>query len=62
MNLFFLQVIIDSSKIKDSLARAGIIPAPGKQNLMGYSGKGRPADDSSGPVADHSRICISLNG
>ena len=24
MNLFFLQIIIDSSKIKDSLARAGI--------------------------------------
>jgi hypothetical protein len=33
MNFFFLQVIIDSSKIKDSLVRAGILPAPGKQNL-----------------------------
>ena len=42
MNLFFLQVIIDSSKIKDSLARAGIIPAPGKQNLWDILERGGP--------------------
>ena len=42
MNLFFLQVIIDSSKIKDSLARAGIIPAPGKQNLWDILERGAP--------------------
>lgn len=42
MNLFFLQIIIDSSKIKDSLARAGIIPAPGKQDLWDLLGKGGP--------------------
>jgi biopolymer transport protein ExbB len=42
MNLFFLQVIIDSSKIKDSLARAGIIPAPGKQNLLDILERGGP--------------------
>ena len=58
MNLFFLQIIIDSAKIKDSLARAGIVPAPGKQNLMGYPGKGRTADDSAGPVADNGCICF----
>jgi biopolymer transport protein ExbB len=42
MNLFFLQVIIDSSKIRDSLARAGIIPAPGKQNLWDILERGGP--------------------
>ena len=42
MHLFFLQVIIDSSKIKDSLARAGIIPAPGKQNLWDILERGGP--------------------
>ena len=42
MNLFFLQVIIDSSKIKDSLARASIIPAPGKQNLLDILERGGP--------------------
>jgi biopolymer transport protein ExbB len=42
MNLFFLQIIIDSSKIKDSLARAGVIPEPGKQNLWDLLGKGGP--------------------
>ena len=42
MNLFFLQVIIDSSKIKDSLARAGVIPAPGKQNLWDILERGGP--------------------
>ena len=42
MNLFFLQIIIDSSKIKDSLARASIIPAPGKQNLLDILERGGP--------------------
>jgi biopolymer transport protein ExbB len=42
MHLFFLQIIIDSSSIKDSLARAGIIPAPGKQNLMDILERGGP--------------------
>jgi len=42
MNFFFLQVIIDSSKIKDSLARAGILPAPGKQNLWDILERGGP--------------------
>jgi biopolymer transport protein ExbB len=42
MNFFFLQIIIDSSKIKDSLARAGIIPAPGKQNLWDILERGGP--------------------
>ena len=42
MNFFFLQVIIDSSKIKDSLIRAGILPAPGKQNLWDILERGGP--------------------
>jgi biopolymer transport protein ExbB len=42
MNFFFLQIIIDSSKIKDSLARAGILPAPGKQNLWDILERGGP--------------------
>lgn len=42
MNFFFLQVIIDSAKIKDSLARAGIVPAPGKQNLLDILERGGP--------------------
>lgn len=42
MNLYFLQVIIDSSRIKDSLARAGVIPAPGKQNLWDILERGGP--------------------
>jgi biopolymer transport protein ExbB len=42
MHLFFLQVIIDSSKLKDSLARAGIIPPPGKQNLWDILERGGP--------------------
>ncbi len=42
MNFFFLQIIIDSSKIKDSLARAGIIPGPGKQNLWDILERGGP--------------------
>jgi biopolymer transport protein ExbB len=42
MHLFFLQVIIDSSKLKDSLARAGVIPPPGKQNLWDILERGGP--------------------
>src|SRR5450432_3686735 len=42
MNAFFLQIIIDSAKIKDSLTRAGIIPAPGKQNLWDILQRGGP--------------------
>jgi biopolymer transport protein ExbB len=42
MKLFFLQVIIDSSNIKDSLARAGIVPPPGKQNLLDILERGGP--------------------
>jgi len=42
MHIFFLQIMIDSSRIKDSLARAGIIPAPGKQNLMDILERGGP--------------------
>lgn len=42
MNLFFLQIVIDSSKIRDSLARAGILPAPGKQNLWDILERGGP--------------------
>jgi len=42
MHLFFLQIIIDSSKLKDSLARAGIIPPPGKQNLWDILERGGP--------------------
>jgi biopolymer transport protein ExbB len=42
MRLFFLQVIIDSSTIKDSLTRAGIVPPPGKQNLLDILERGGP--------------------
>jgi biopolymer transport protein ExbB len=42
MHVFFLQIVIDSSKIKDSLARAGVIPAPGKQNLWDILERGGP--------------------
>jgi len=42
MHIFFLQIVIDSSRIKDSLARAGVIPAPGKQNLMDILERGGP--------------------
>jgi len=42
MHFFFLQIIIDSSKIKDSLARAGILPAPGKHNLWDILERGGP--------------------
>jgi len=40
MNLFFLQVIIDSAKIKDSLARAGQVVAAQKENLWDILTKG----------------------
>ena len=41
MNLFFLQVLIDSAKIKDSLARviAAATPPP-KENLLDILSKG----------------------
>jgi biopolymer transport protein ExbB len=42
MHVFFLQIIIDSSRIKDSLTRAGVMPAPGKQNLMDILERGGP--------------------
>ncbi len=42
MHIFFLQVIIDSLKLKDSLARAGVLPAPGKQNLWDIFQRGGP--------------------
>jgi biopolymer transport protein ExbB len=42
MHVFFLQILIDSSRIKDSLTRAGVIPAPGKQNLMDILERGGP--------------------
>ena len=40
MNLFFLQVIIDSAKIKDSLARANQIVAAQKESLIDILAKG----------------------
>src|ERR1700744_540095 len=42
MNLFFLQVIIDSAKIKDSLARAAQMAAQSKQDLWDVLIKGGP--------------------
>jgi len=42
MHVFFLQIIVDSSGIKDSLTRAGVIPPPGKQNLMDILERGGP--------------------
>ncbi len=42
MNLFFLQVIIDSTKIKDSLARAAMLTAQQKENLWDILQKGGP--------------------
>src|ERR1700742_1545631 len=42
MNLFFLQVIIDSAKIKDSLARANQIVAAQKESLIDILAKGGP--------------------
>jgi biopolymer transport protein ExbB len=40
MNLFFLQVIIDSAKIKDSLERAAQLAAAQKENLFDILTKG----------------------
>jgi biopolymer transport protein ExbB len=40
MNLFFLQVLIDSTKIKDSLARAALVAAQQKENLWDILSKG----------------------
>jgi biopolymer transport protein ExbB len=42
MNLFFLQVIIDSAQIKDSLARVAMIAAQQKQDLLDILMKGGP--------------------
>ncbi|HVY75774.1 MAG TPA: MotA/TolQ/ExbB proton channel family protein [Puia sp.] len=42
MHLFFLQVIIDSAKIKDSLARAGMMVTSDKQSLWDIFEKGGP--------------------
>ncbi|HVS95808.1 MAG TPA: MotA/TolQ/ExbB proton channel family protein [Puia sp.] len=42
MNLFFLQVIIDSAQIKDSLARAAQVAAQQKENLWDILLKGGP--------------------
>ncbi|HEY4062863.1 MAG TPA: MotA/TolQ/ExbB proton channel family protein [Puia sp.] len=42
MNLFFLQVLIDSSKIKDSLARVAQAAVQEKQNLWDILIKGGP--------------------
>jgi biopolymer transport protein ExbB len=42
MNLFFLQVIIDSAKIKDSLARAAQIATAQKESLWDILLKGGP--------------------
>ena len=40
MNLFFLQVIIDSAKIKDSLERATQLATAQKENLFDILMKG----------------------
>jgi biopolymer transport protein ExbB len=40
MNLFFLQVLIDSAKIKDSLATAALVAAQQKENLWDILTKG----------------------
>jgi biopolymer transport protein ExbB len=42
MNLFFLQTLLDSSKIRDSLARAAQISAQQKENLWDILLKGGP--------------------
>ncbi len=42
MNLFFLQVIIDSAQIKDSLARAAQLVAQQKESLFDILIKGGP--------------------
>jgi biopolymer transport protein ExbB len=42
MNLFFLQVLIDSAKIKDSLARVAQLAAQQKESLLDILMKGGP--------------------
>ncbi len=42
MNLFFLQVVIDSVKIKDSLAKVAMLAAQQKENLWDVLIKGGP--------------------
>jgi biopolymer transport protein ExbB len=42
MNLFFLQVLIDSAKIKDSLARASQLATQTKENIWDILMKGGP--------------------
>ena len=42
MNLFFLQVIIDSAKIKDSLARVAQMAAAQKESILDILTKGGP--------------------
>jgi len=42
MNLFFLQVLIDSAKIKDSLAKVAMLAAQQKENLWDVLIKGGP--------------------
>ncbi len=42
MNLFFLQIIIDSAQIKDSLARVAMVAAQQKQDLFDILMKGGP--------------------
>lgn len=42
MNLFFLQVVLDSAKIKDSLARVAMVAAQQKENLWDILIKGGP--------------------
>jgi len=40
MNIFFLQVLIDSAKVKDSLAKAAAMLTPQKENLWDTLSKG----------------------
>lgn len=42
MNFFFLQVVLDSAKIKDSLARAAMVAAQQKESLWDILTKGGP--------------------
>ena len=42
MNLFFLQVLIDSAQIKDSLAKAALLVAQQKESLFDILIKGGP--------------------
>jgi biopolymer transport protein ExbB len=42
MNLYFLQVILDSARIKDSLARVAMLAAQQKESLFDILAKGGP--------------------